>query len=170
MAKKTKEVKLKLDQLLRIKEDLENAIRKDENLMRKNNSRPKGEDAQIDFTKVKKDYELRLTQLVSIKEAIRKGNSNINKNGVANDVDIYLLSNLNRRKAFLNSLNTFEGERTTLKSAGKPVNFEAKLNFKEVEKELKEIEIEIRKYENALSEFNHSTEVTVELYTELGLE
>lgn len=170
MANKTKEVKLNLDKLLRIKGDLENSIRKDEQSMRKNNSRPKGEEAQINFSDTKKTYELQLNQLLELKKAIRDGNAKLNKNGITNDEDIYKLSNLNRRKAFLNSLNTFEGERTTLKSDGKLIDFEAKLNYKKVEKELKEIEIEIRKLENNLSDFNHSTEVTVNLYTELGLE
>ena len=64
---------------------------------------------------------------------------------------------------------TFEGDRTTLKSAGKNVTFKARLSFKKVEKELKEIETEVRKLETKLADFNHSTEVTVDLYTELNL-
>lgn len=160
---KTKEVNIKLDELLRIKEDLENDIRKDENLMRKNNSRPKGEEAQIDSVEVKRLYELKLDQLVEIKLAQAKANSG------SNNENIYRLSNLNRRKVFLNSLNTFEGDRTTLKSAGKLVTFEAKLPYKKVEKELKGIETEIRKIETKLSDFNHSTDVVVVLYTELNL-
>lgn len=166
---KTKEVTLKLDQLLRIKEDLENSIRKDENLMHKNNSKPKGEEAQIDFTEVKRKYELKLDQLIEVKEAIRNGNSQIAETNKTNDRNIYILSNLNRKKAFLNSLNTFEGDRTTLRSAGKLVTFEAKLPYKKVEKELKELESKIREYENKLSDFNHSTEVKVILYDELEL-
>lgn len=161
--KKTKEVNLKLDQLLRIKEDLENSIRKDEGLMRKNNSRPKGEEDQVDFEETKRLYELKLSQLVNVKLAIAVANMTVNNE------NIYLLSNLNRRKAFLNSLNTFEGDRTTLKSAGKMVKFEAKLSYKKVEKELKDIESRIRELETKLSDFNHSTETTVVLYTELNL-
>lgn len=164
----TKNIKLKLDQLLRIKEDLENNIRNSENLMRKNNSRPTKEEAQIDFKETKRLYELRLEQLISIKEAIRNGNAMISGD-FTNDYNIYLLSNLNRRKVFLNSLNTFEGDRPTLTSAGKMVEFEAKLPYKDVDKELKEIEVSIRETETKLSDFNHSTEVTVVLYTELGL-
>lgn len=161
--KKAKETILKLDQLLRIKEDLEDSIRKDEGLMRKNNSRPKGEDDQVDFEETKRLYELKLTQLVNIKLVIAAANVD------TNNESIYLLSNLNRRKAFLNSLNTFEGDRTTLKSAGKMVKFEAKLSYKKVEKELKDIEGRIRELETKLSDFNHTTEVTVGLYTELSL-
>ena len=164
----TKNIKLKLDQLLRIKEDLENSIRKDENLMRRNNSRPTKEEAQIDFKETKRLYELRLEQLISIKEAVRNGNAIANGN-FTNDYSIYLLSNLNRRKVFLNSLNTFEGDRPTLTSAGKMVEFEAKLPYKDVEKEVREVEQKIREIETKLSDFNHLTEVTVILYTELGL-
>jgi hypothetical protein len=164
MAETKKEVKLKLDQLLRIKADLEDDIRKDENLMRKNNSRPKGEEEQIDFEEIKRLYELKLEQLVQVKLVI--GDEN---NVSGNNTNIYLLSNLNRRKAFLNSLNTFEGDRPTLKSAGKNVEFKAKLSYKKVEKELKEIESRIRELETKLSNFNHEREVAVELYTELEL-
>jgi len=163
MADKTKKTNLKLDQLLRIKVDLEDSIRKDEGLMRKNNSRPKGEEDQVDFEETKRLYELKLGQLVNIKLIQAEANAN------DNNENIYLLSNLNRRKAFLNSLNTFEGDRTTLKSAGKMVNFEVKLSYKKVEKELKDIEGRIRELETKLSDFNHSKEVTVELYTELDL-
>jgi hypothetical protein len=159
-----KTTKLQLDQLLRIKEDLEDSIRKDENLMRKNNSRPKGEEDQIDFEETKRLYELKLDQLVKIKLV----QADINTNG-GNNTSIYDLSNLNRRKAFLNSLNTFEGNRTTLKSAGKEIEYKAKLTNKKVEKELKEIESGIRLLETELSNFNHSHEVTVDLYTELNL-
>lgn len=168
---KTKKVKLKLEQLLRIKVDLENSIRKDENLMRKNNSRPKGEEAQIDFKETKRLYELKLDQLIKVKTVIGDANTDINDSDayVTNNMNIYHLSNLNRRRVFLDSLNTFEGDRTTLKSAGKNVTFEAKLSFKEVEKELKEIDTEITKIENNLSNFNHAKEVTVELYNELSL-
>jgi len=169
MANKTKTVNLKLDQLLRMKEDLENSIRKDEQSMRNNNSRPKDEKPQIDFSETKRLYELKLEQLVIIKEAIRDGNSELNKEDTTNDKNIYLLSNLNRRKMFLNSLNTFEGERTTLKSAGKLVKFEAKLSNNKVEEELKEIEKQIRDLENKLSSFNHTIEVKVDLYSELEL-
>lgn len=160
----TKNIKLQLDQLLRILEDLEDSIRKDENLMRKNNSRPKGEEDQIDLEETKSLYELKLNQLIKIK--LVKGEINAS-NG--NNKTIYDLSNLNRRKAFLNSLNTFEGKRTTLKSAGKEIEFKAKLSNKKVEKELKEIESGIRLLETELVNFNHSHEVTVDLYTELGL-
>jgi hypothetical protein len=163
MADKTKEVNLKLDQLLRIKIDLEDAIRKDEGLMRKNNSRPKDEGDQVDLEETKRLYELRLEQLIRIKLAIATANAN------ANNENIYLLSNLNRRRVFLDSLNTFEGDRTTLKSAGKMVKFEAKLSYKKVEKELKDIEGRIRELETKLSDFNHNTEVTVVLYNELAL-
>jgi hypothetical protein len=163
MADKTKEVNLKLDQLLRIKIDLEDAIRKDEGLMRKNNSRPKDEGDQVDLEETKRLYELRLEQLIRIKLAIATANAN------ANNENIYLLSNLNRRRVFLDSLNTFEGDRTTLKSAGKMVKFEAKLSYKKVEKELKEIEGRIRELETKLSDFNHNTEVAVVLYNELAL-
>lgn len=156
-------VKLQLDQLLRIKEDLENSIRKDENLMRKNNSRPKGEEAQIDFEETKRLYELKLEQLIDVKLVVAENNIG------ANNTNIYKLSNLNRRKAFLNSLNTFEGDRTTLKSAGKNVKFEAKLSYKKVEKELKEIETEIRKLETELSNYNHSKTVEISLILELEL-
>ncbi len=169
MANKTKNVKLKLDQLLRMKEDLENSIRKDEQSMRNNNSRPKDEKAQIDFFETKRLYELKLEQLVKIKEAIRDGNSELNKEDTTNDTNIYLLSNLNRRRTFLNSLNTFEGERTTLKSAGKLIKFESKISNIKVEEELKEIEKEIRDLENKLSNFNHTIEVNVDLYSELEL-
>jgi len=159
-----KKTKLKLDQLLRVKVDLEDSIRKDEGLMRRNNSKPVKEEVQIDFNKVKELYELKLEQLNIIKIIIADENNKGN-----NNPDIYSLSNLNRRKAFLNSLNTFEGDRTTLKSAGKNVTFKAQLSYKEVEKELKEIEIKIREYETKLSDFNHSTEVTIDLYKELNL-
>lgn len=160
----TKNIKIKLDQLLRIKEDLENDIRKDEGLMRKNNSKPKDEEVQIDFEETKRLYELKLEQLINLKLVISDANHGINNE------NIYKLSNLNRRKAFLNSLNTFEGDRTTLKSAGKNITFKARLTFKKVEKELKEIETEIRKLETKLADFNHSTETTVTLYTELNLQ
>ena len=163
MADKTKEVNLKLDQLLRIKIDLEDAIRKDEGLMRKNNSRPKDEGDQVDLEETKRLYELRLEQLITVKLAIATANAS------ANNENIYLLSNLNRRRVFLDSLNTFEGDRTTLKSAGKMVKFEAKLSYKKVEKELKDIEGRIRELETKLSDFNHNTEVAVVLYTELNL-
>jgi hypothetical protein len=159
----TKNIKLQLDQLLRIKKDLEDSIRKDENLMRKNNSRPKGEEDQIDFEETKRLYELKLEQLIEIKLAQAEGNNE------GNNENIYALSNLNRRKIFLNSLNTFGGKRTTLKSAGKEIEFKAKFPNTKVEKELKEIEIKIRKLETVLSDFNHSWEVTVDLYTELNL-
>ena len=163
MADKTKETKLKLDQLLRIKMDLEDSIRKDEGLMRKNNSRPKDEEDQIDFDGIKRLYELKLGQLIGVKIALASGNAGVNNES------IYLLSNLNRKKAFLNSLNTFEGDRTTLKSAGKLVTFKTRLSYKKVEKELKDIEGRIREFETKLSDFNHATETTVVLYTELDL-
>jgi hypothetical protein len=163
MADKTKEVILKLDQLLRIKIDLEDSIRKDEGLMRKNNSRPKDEGDQVDLEETKRLYELKLEQLIRIKLAIATANAD------ENNENIYLLSNLNRRRVFLDSLNTFEGDRTTLKSAGKMVKFEAKLSYKKVEKELKEIEGRIRELETKLSDFNHNIEVTVVLYNELAL-
>jgi len=159
----TKTVKIKLDTLLRMKENLESDIKKSEYLMRKNNSRPKSEEPQIDFSEVKRLYELKLTQLIEIKLAIADANID------ANNENIYRLSNLNRRKAFLNSLNTFEGRRTTLKSAGKEIEFEAKLNWKKVEEELKIIEESIRKIETELSEFNHATETSVKMYSELKL-
>ena len=165
----TKVVKLKLDQLLRIKEDLEGIIKQDEYLMRKNNSRPKDEEAQIDFIEVKTKYERELEQLVLVKDAIRTGNAILDENNHPNDHNVYLLSNLNRRKAFLNSLNTFEGKRTTMKSQGKEIAFSVKLSYKEAEKELKQIEIDIRELENKLSVFNHSTEVSVILYNDLSL-
>jgi hypothetical protein len=170
MAKKsTRIVKLKLDSLLRIKDDVEAEIKKCEFLMRKNNSRPKTEEPQIDFDEIKTKYENFLDQLLLIKDAIRIGNSTTNKEGKTNDHNIFVLSNLNRRKAFLNSLNTFEGKRTTMKSAGKEIEFEAKLTYKKVDKELKEIEASIRDLETKLSDFNHATEVSVTVYTELNL-
>jgi hypothetical protein len=158
-----KEVKLKLDQLLRIKEDLEDSIRKDEGLMRRQNSRPSDEEVQIDFEETKRLYELKLKQLVDIKLVISNANMPVN------NLNIYLLSNLNRQRVFLESLNTFEGERTTLKSAGKNIKYTAKLSRKKVEEELKVIETQIRSFETKLSDFNHDTEVTVSLQTELNL-
>jgi hypothetical protein len=109
----TKTITIKLDQLLRIKEDLENSIRKDEGLMRQNNSRPASEEDQIDFEETKRLYELKLEQLIKLKLVQASAND------AGNNPAIYELSNLNRRKVFLNSLNTFEGDRPTLKSAGK---------------------------------------------------
>jgi len=159
----TKTSIIKLDQLLRVKVDLEDNIRKDESLMRKWNSRPVTEESQIDFSLKKSQYELKLEQLIKVKEVIAKANEQ------GNNENIYTLSNFNRRKAFLNSLNTFEGERTTLKSAGKTVEYKAKLSYIEVEKELKEIEIKIREYETILSDFNHDHEIEIEVYTELEL-
>lgn len=169
MAKTTKTVNLKLDSLLRIKNDVESEIKKCEFLMRKNNSRPKEEEAQIDFSETKNKYEKLLDQLLLIKDAIRFGNAIPDKNGETNDHNIFVLSNLNRRKAFLNSLNTFEGRRPTMKSAGKEIEFEAKLKYKNVDKELGKIETNIREVETKLSEFNHATEVSVTVYTELAL-
>lgn len=160
----TKTITIKLDQLLRIKEDLENSIRKEETLMRQNNSRPASEEDQIDFEETKRLYELKLEQLIKLKLQIAV----INSDG-KNNQSIYELSNFNRRKVFLNSLNTFEGDRPTLKSAGKDIEFKAKLSYKKVEKELKSIDVEIRKLETKLSDFNHAQEVTVEIYIELNL-
>jgi hypothetical protein len=165
----TKIVKMKLDQLLRIKEDLESDIKKQENLMRKNNSRPDGEEAQINFGEVKDKYELELDQLLFVKEAIRYSNATLDKDAYANDHYIYALSNLNRRKAFLNSLTTFEGKKVTVQSGGKEVKYVAKYRYKDVEKELKGIEKQIRELEDKLSSFNHSVDASVVLYTELGL-
>lgn len=169
MAKTTKIVKIKLDALLRIKDDVEAEIKRHEFLMRKNNSRPKGEETQIDFTEAKAKYGKLLDQLLLIKDAVRIGNSTIGEDGKTNDHNIFVLSNFNRRRAFLNSLNTFEGKRTTMKSAGKEIEFEVKFSYKEVEKELKEIESAVRELETKLSEFNHATEVSVSVYTELNL-
>jgi len=165
----TRTVKLKLDALLRIKDDVESEIRECEGLMRKNNSRPKGEETQVNFTEVKSKYEKLLDQLLLVKDAIRVGNATLNKDGKTNDHDIFVLSNLNRRRAFLESLNTFEGRRTTMKSAGKEIEFVTKLSYKEVEKELKEIRTSIRELETKLSDFNHTVEVSVVIYTELSL-
>jgi hypothetical protein len=123
----TKTITIKLDQLLRIKEDLENSIRKDEGLMRQNNSRPASEEDQIDFEETKRLYELKLEQLIKLKLVQASAND------AGNNPAIYELSNLNRRKVFLNSLNTFEGDRPTLKSAGKDIEFKAKLSYKKVE-------------------------------------
>jgi hypothetical protein len=107
--------------------------------------------------------------LIFIKDAIRVGNSTLDKDGYTNDHNIFLLSNLNRRRAFLSSLNTFEGKRTTLKSKGKEIEFKANLKWKDVDEELKKIEGEVREFENKLSDFNHSTTVSVNIYSDLGL-
>jgi len=171
MAEKSekKVVKLKLDELLRMKDDLETNIKRNEALMRKNNSTPKNEEAQINVNEVKVRYEKELEQLILLKDAIREGNAFRDIDGNTNDHNIYRLSNLNRRRVFLESLNTFEGGRTTLKSNGKTIEFEAKLKYKDVTKELKDIESEIRKLESLLADFNHSTTVSAILYTELEL-
>jgi len=164
MANKNKSHKLKLEQVLRIKEDLENSIRKDENLIRKNNSRPKSEEDQINAKDTKRLYELRLEQLIAIKLAIAGAN-----NDGGNNTNIFALSNLNRRRVFLESLNTFEGERMTITSDGKQIEFKAKFTYKEVSKELEEINSQIRDIESKLSDFNHDTETEIKLYTELNL-
>lgn len=166
---KTKEVKLKLDQLLRIKTDLENTIRKYENLMRRFNSRPKDEESQIDFAETARLYELCLDQLINVKEAVRDGNAELNTKSETNDRDIYVLSNLNRQRVFYESLNTFEGERFDIKSGRKNVEYKANITYKDSTAKLKAIENKIREVEARMSDFNHSIEVTVELYTELDL-
>jgi len=83
MANTKKQFEVTLDQLLRIKEDLENSIRSDEQLMRKNNSRPKDEEAQVNIKDIKSKYELKLEQLLNIKEAIRNGNRELNNNDIS---------------------------------------------------------------------------------------
>jgi hypothetical protein len=164
-----KVVKMKLDKLLRIKDEVEARIKRNEFLMRKNNSRPTTEEVQIDFPLVKTEYELLLDQLILVKEAIGFGNALVDSKGVSNSKNIYCLSNLNRRKAFLNSLNTFEGRRTTMKSAGKEIEFSANLKYKDINVELGKIEAEIRELEDKLSEFNHNTDTSVIIYDSLAL-
>jgi len=167
---KVKSVTKKLSEVLRIKDDLESNIKRDEFLMRKNNSTPAENKNNIDLDVVKDRYELSLEQLILVKDAIRKGNADTDESNVNNDHRIYTLSNLNRRKAFLNSLNTFEGSRPTMTSNGKEIEFKAHFNYNKIYSEIKKIDSEIRKLENALADFNHSKEVTFDIYTELGIE
>jgi len=175
MVKKTqteeiKAVNIKLDALVRAKVDLEQSLRNDEKDIRKYNSISKEDVSPFDMTETIRLYKLKLDQLLHFKESIRSGNNNVIKEGdKTNDYYIYLLSNLNRRKALLLSLNTFEGTRPSFKDRSKKVTYKAQLKYSDVQKELGEIELEVRKIEDILANFNHSVEVEVLVYTELNL-
>jgi hypothetical protein len=113
---------------------------------------------------------LKLDQLLHFKEAIRLGNNNIIKDtDKTNDYYIYLLSNFNRKKALLLSMNTFEGSRPSFKNPAKKVVYSAQMKLSKVQEEVAKIESEIRKIENILSDFNHSVEIEVLVYNELNL-
>jgi hypothetical protein len=165
-----KEVKIKLDALIRAKIDLEQNLRNDEKLMKRFNSIQKSEKPSIDMVETIRLYDLKLDQLLHFKEAIRNGNNNTLKDSEhTNDYYIYLLSNYNRKKALLLSMNTFEGVRPSFKDPSKKVAYVAQMKLSAVQEEIAKIESEIRKIENILSDFNHSVEVEVLVYTELNL-
>ena len=175
MVKKTvieeiKEVKIKLDSLIRAKNDLEQSLRNDEKNIRKYNSMSSEDVLPFDMAETIRLYKLKLDQLLHFKESIRNGNSKqLKDDGKTNDHYIYLLSNYNRRKALLLSLNTFEGTRPSFKDRSKKVTYTAQLSFKNIQIELAQIENEIRSIESILSDFNHNVEVEVLVYTELNL-
>ena len=165
-----KEVKIKLDALIRAKVDLEQSLKNDERLMRKYNSIQKGETSSIEMKETLRVYYLKLDQLLHFKEAIRNGNNSVMKDSEhTNDHYIYLLSNYNRKKALLLSMNTYEGLRPSFNDPSKKVTYIAQMKLSAVQEEVAKIESEIRRIENILSDFNHSIEVEVLVYNELNL-
>jgi hypothetical protein len=165
-----KEVKIKLNALIRAKNDLEQSLKDDEKNIRRYNSILKEENCPIDMIETIRLYLLKLDQLLHFKEAIRNGNNKQMKDdGKTNDHYIYLLSNFNRRKALLRSLNTFEGSRPSFKDTSKKVTYVAQIKFQRIQEELTEIDSEVRKIESILADFNHTIEVEVLIYTELSL-
>jgi len=165
-----KEVKIKLDALIRAKIDLEQSLKNDERLMKRYNSIQKDEKQSVDLKEMMRVYKLKLDQLLHFKEAIRTGNNNVVKDSkYTNDYYIYLLSNYNREKALLLSMNTYEGVRPSFKNPSKKVAYVTQFTLSAIQEEVAKIEAEIRKIENILSEFNHSVEVSVLVYNELNI-
>ena len=165
-----KSVKIKLDALIRAKIDLEQNLKEDERLIRKYNSVEKGSNTQVEMKSLFENYDLKLDQLLHFKEAIRNGNNNVIKDSKhTNDYYIYLLSNFNRKKALLLSMNTFEGNRPSYSDPTKKIAYIAQMKLSKIKEEITSIESEIRTIENILSDFNHSVEVEVLVYTKLNI-
>ena len=164
--------KLQLNRILKIKEDLEESIKRDDLTIQKSNSIIVGNERDVDVREVLKLREKRENQLVTLKLAIQEANMMYHKDPekghdtYPNFYYIYTLSNIKRGKAFYMKLNTTNG----LKEGGKgTINYNAEITQDEVSRKLRDLDQKIQEIEIKLANFNHNTEIEVVLDDELKL-
>lgn len=161
------EKKIQLNELLKIKENLEESIKRDDQLIQRNNSIIATNERLVDVGEIEKTRELKEKQLVGLKEAIQKANME-NHSGEKNSnfYYIYTLSNLKRLKLFYTRLHTTDGK----KERGKDIiEYSAIIKHDEVDKKIREIDHQIQIIEIKLTKFNNNTNVKVEFFSELNL-
>lgn len=163
---------LQLNRILKIKEDLEEGIKRDDLTIQKSNSIIVGNDRSIDIRETLELMETKERQLVNLKLAIQEANMMFHKDPekghdtYSNFFYIYTLSNLKRRRTFYLKLNTTNG----YKEGGKgTINYAAEITQEEVNRELRDLNQKIQEIEIKLANFNHNTEVEVFLEPELNL-
>jgi hypothetical protein len=163
---------LQLNRILKIKEDLEESIKRDDLTIQKSNSIIVGNDRSIDIREALELLGTKEKQLVHLKLAIQEANMKYHKDPekghetYSNFYYIYTLSNLKRKRTFYLKLNTTNG----YKEGGKgTVNYSAEITQQEVNRELAELNQKIQEIEIKLANFNHNTEVEVHIEPELNL-
>jgi len=161
--------KLQLNKVLKIKESLEESIKRDDTDIQRFNSIIVGNNRTIDIRKTEEDRELKEKQLILLKLSIQEANMQKHEGEeMSNFYYVYQLSNLKRLKNFYTNskMRTTDGYTTSHTGT---VNYTAIILQDEVNKKLKEIDQEISEIEIKLANFNHKTEVEVELYDNLNL-
>ena len=161
--------KLQLNKVLKIKESLEESIKRDDTNIQKYNSIIVGNKRPIDIRKTIENLTLKEKQLVILKLAITTANLQKHEGEELTNYDyVFMLSNRKRLKAVYTSpkMKTTDG---CSESHTGPINYEAIILQNELNDELKKIDQEISEIEIKLANFNHKTEIEVNLYNELNL-
>lgn len=141
--------KLRLDTVLKIKEDLERDIGELQKDITKYNETEKKVDALLGTLHKKMD------QLIEIKESIQEANKGKHKDGKTNNYYIYHLSNLKNRKILYSQL----GSRSK----------SAQISVEDANKIIRETDEEMDKVRNKLTLYNTSKTITVKVDESLGL-
>jgi hypothetical protein len=158
--------KLLLNKILKIKEDLEESIRRDDYLIQGSNSIIAENKRDIDIREVEKLRDKKEDQLVELKLIIQEANMKKHRDGNSNFYYVYVLSNLKRLKGLYIRLNTTNGLKESKKGT---INYSAEITADESNKKILEINKKIQDIEIKLATFNQNTEVKVSLDPDLNL-
>lgn len=143
-------VKLQLNAVVAVKENIETLINEYENTIIKQNK-------QMNVDALMNTLLMLQDQLIVVKEAIQNANKSKNSDGKSNNYFIYKKSNLEKHRKFLTKLS---------RSIGKDDHL-ACFNKDFINEKKKSLESEIKEIQTKLTKFNNSKKVSVEFNNSL---
>ncbi len=150
-------MRVSLARLLKYKKRLEQRIKKTSDNIQTKNSVIKGNDAEVNIISALLERDKLVSHLIDVKIKLAEANRDIQR-------DIFTISEYKAEIALLRSMNTSHGK----VSGGfyrddRLVEYEAQLKSQDIDKRTSKIETEIDRIQEKLDNFNHTTQVSIEL-------